>query len=95
MGFLMGYGHVEDHPVEPLDLMSVEPALDGGMPHPLDHLVLARLVAERIRRPQLRVRHLLGQAHPPPELRQDLPVDLFDGFANGLEVARGGHGGGV
>ena len=92
VGLLVGHRHLEQHPVEPLHLMGVEPALHGRVAHPLEDLVLAQRIAERRSREQLGRRHLLDQVHAPAQMVEDLVVDLLDRFAQGLEVWRSGHG---
>ena len=62
------------------------------MPHPLQHLVLARLVAKREGGLQLERGHLLREPHPPPKARQDLAVKLLDRLTQRKEVARLRHG---
>ena len=53
VGLLVGDRHLHDQPVQALDGVSIEAELDRDMPHPLQHLILPLLVAERERRFEL------------------------------------------
>ena len=93
VGLLVRDRHLEDHPVEPLGLMGVEPLGHGRLPDPLQDLLLARRVAKGEGAVELGRDHPLDQVHAPAQRREDLVVDLLDALADRLQLAGLRHGG--
>ena len=94
MRLLVRDRHLEHHPVEPLDLVRVEPLARRPACRTRWSTCSSRGSSRNGEAPsQLGRRHLLDQAHAPAQRREDLAVDLLDALAERLQVAGLRHGG--